>query len=346
MIVHIFADTPHHYEPMKRFLLSVPYTDKQAFWVKSSEQALLDPDLITYQSVDALFALIGQADSDTSFIFHGLFDVHIWKKLLFHPVSRRCSCVIWGGELYRHFKKDRSFKEYIAQALHALMLRKFKHVQTLNMGDAKLVSKALKRKGVSVLPYPLIGVATPEPEQRTSNTIRVLVGNSASSSNRHKEALESLLPFKALDIEIVVPLNYAGEASYVNEVTAYGETLFGEKFKPIKHMLNKEEYDALLNSVDMAVFSQHRQQGLYVAYTMFLTGKPMFMLSTTTSFTNLTELGFEIDKTEFLSQLSVESFFEKAFSRSKANQQLMQSHFTEHALAPKWAALFESLECN
>ena len=342
-IIHIFADTPHHYKPMQQFFSQQCTPDaEQQFWVKTPEPI---PNFINYKDNTELFSLLKSTAKEDQIVFHGSFDMHVWKKLLFHSVTKRSSCVLWGAELYRHTKANRTIKERIVHVLHALVINRYKHVFALNKGDASLAQRVLFKRNVKVLPYPLIGMKVEQDrEQLTSEKpLKILVGNSASSSNNHIDALNKLAHLAGESVEIIMPLNYGGEQSYIDEVIKHATALFGNKFNAITTMLNKQDYDKLLNDVHLTVFAQHRQQGLYVAYAMLLMGKPMFLLSNTSSYTYLTELGFEIHKTDEVASMNFSELKELINKDNNRNPDLMNQHFTEQALAPKWRDMLEQL---
>lgn len=343
-VIHVFADTPHHYYPMQQFFSHQckPHCE-QAFWVKSAAPI---NGFTNYENNDELFALLNNVDKNAQVVFHGLFDMHTWKKLLFNPIVKRSSCVLWGGELYRHTKAGRTIKQRIVYGLHALLINRFKQVFALNQGDAQLAQKIFKRKHVAVLPYPLIGMQVAKSdcaESEPDKTVKILVGNSASPSNNHIDALNKLAHLADKNIQIIMPLNYAGEPEYIERVINHANTLFENKVNAITVMLSKTEYDALLNEVSMTVFAQQRQQGLYVAYAMLLMGKPLFLLGSTSSYTNLSALGFKLHKTDSLAGISFNELtnLTNEFNRNNAN--LMQQHFTEAALAPKWRTMLQNL---
>ncbi|RZD21670.1 TDP-N-acetylfucosamine:lipid II N-acetylfucosaminyltransferase [Pseudoalteromonas sp. MEBiC 03485] len=342
-IIHIFADTPHHYKPMQQFFEQQCRPDaEQLFWVKTPESI---PNFVNYKNNAELFALLESTAKEDQIVFHGSFDMHVWKKLLLSSVTKRCSCVLWGAELYRHTRRKRTIKERVVHVLHALVINRYKQVFALNKGDAKLAQRVLFKRNVKVLPYPLIGMKVEQDrEQLTSEKpLKILVGNSASASNNHIDALNKLAHLANENIEIIMPLNYGGEQSYIDEVVKHATTLFGDKFIAITEMLNKQDYDKLLNDVHLTVFAQHRQQGLYVAYAMLLMGKPMFLLSDTSSYNYLTELGFEIYKTDEVASMSYSELNNLISKDNNRNPDLMNQHFTEQALAPKWRNMLEQL---
>ncbi|WP_282131539.1 TDP-N-acetylfucosamine:lipid II N-acetylfucosaminyltransferase [Pseudoalteromonas aliena] len=343
-VIHVFADTPHHYFPMQQFFnVQCKPNCSQVFWVKSAQSV---DGFVTYANNAELFALLNDLTKADNVVFHGVFDMHIWKKLLFNPVTKRSSCVLWGAELYRHTKAGRTIKQRIVHVLHALVINRFNHVFALNPGDAQLAKQVLKRKAVDVLPYPLIGMQVQETTTSanfTKQPLKILLGNSAASSNNHIEALDKLSHLAGCNIQIIMPLNYGGEAHYVERVISHANALFANKAVAITSMLSKAQYDDLLNDVNITVFAQQRQQGLYVAYAMLLMGKPLFLLASTSSYSNLTSLGFDVYKTQTLTALSFDELAQLASKQNSKNADLMQQHFTEQALAPKWRAMLQSL---
>jgi len=355
IIVHIFAETPHHYKPMRQFFTEQCVIDhQQQFWVRVNEKIppiTTDSDnaeFLPYRSNDELFERLEELPESAQVIFHGLFDMHIWRKLVLLPVVKHCSCVFWGAELYRHSKPNRTIKQRIVHLLHIALIHRFTNVYALNAGDAALAGKTLKRKDVEVLPYPLIGLTLPEESENidsaeSSNTIKILIGNSAAASNEHLDAFKQIAHLKNDDIEVIVPLNYAGEASYVNHVIAEGKAIFGEKFSPITTMLEKSAYDDLLLNVDFTVFAHQRQQGLYVAYAMLLMGKAVFLRPTTSSYTNLSSMGFAVKSLDNLSDYTFATLTDLVKQVNTSDQTLMQQHFTEKALAPKWSLMLNNL---
>lgn len=343
-VIHVFADTPHHYIPMQQFFSTqCKLSCEQLFWVKSAKPVA---GFTHYTNNHELFALLNNSNQNEQVVFHGLFDMHTWKKLLFNSIVKRSSCVLWGAELYRHTKAGRTIKQRIVYGLHALLINRFKQVFALNQGDAQLAQKVFKRKQVAVLPYPLIGMQVTKSdcaESAPDQMIKILVGNSASPSNNHIDALNKLAHLADKNIQIIMPLNYAGDPEYVEQVINHANSLFKNKVTAITSMLSKAQYDALLNKVSMTVFAQQRQQGLYVAYAMLLMGKPLFLLGSTSSYTNLSALGFKLHKTDSLDDISFNELTNLTNEFNSNNANLMQQHFTEAALAPKWRTMLQNL---
>lgn len=359
MIIHIFDETPHHYKPMQSFFTKTcQVRSEQFFWVKqtikNTEAGKSEPAAISdtnspfvyYESNEQLFSYLAELPDNAKIVFHGLFDIHTWRRLLLHPMVKRCSCVIWGTELYRHRKPHRSWKDFVALWLHRLLLSRFANVFALTPGDAALVTRYLKRKDVAVLAYPLIGLVSEQHRPlsySSAQPLRILVGNSADESNEHLNAFAQLAHLADGNIEIIVPLNYAGSSDYIDEVICAGKKLFADKFIAITNMLEKTAYDQLLSTVDITIFAHQRQQGLYVVYAMLEMGKAMFLRGTTSSYSNLSALGFDVKAFETLPEFNLEQLSQLVIAPNTCNQGLMAEHYTEQALAPKWSKMLNML---
>lgn len=356
MLIHVFDDTPHHYQPMQVFFSKqCQIEQQQQFWARQPKKNNLNNNnnaISFYASDRDLIRRLKQLPSSAKIVFHGLFELHIWRRLLLLNIAKNCSCVFWGAELYRHGKADRQFKHYIAQVIHGLLISRFQAVTCLNTGDAKLVGEYLKRKDASVLPYPLIGFtvnddseveAVTSPEKNHNRAIKILLGNSAAASNEHSYALKQLSHLANDNIKIIAPLNYGGNENYVASVIAQGKAIFADKFIAYTKMLDKTAYDKLLQEVDLAVFAHNRQQGLYVAYAMLCQGKPMYLKQQTSSFSSLSELGFFIQPTEQLDRHSFANIQQQVSQLDHNNKTLMNNLFTEAALAPKWSDFLNGL---
>ena len=337
-VVHIFGQTPHHYLPMHTFLNKVGAGQgyQQQFWVKSDSQKAVSEHFTSYADVASLVEKMKAQGRGTHFIFHGLFEHRIWPTLAFSRLTKRCSWVCWGAEVYQYQNPNITYKRKIARYFLTRFLPRLQKVFSLNKGDGELIASMSKRQEVEVLPYPLIGSTAQVPEKNKDDPLTIVLGNSASKNNQHQEALTWLKPFANENLIIKVPLNYAGPPEYVEEVIETGRALFQDKFMPITQMMEKETYDEMLAACDIAIFAHHRQQGLYVVYTMLKHGLKMFMREEVSSYKNLKSSGFTLFASEDISNMSFDDF--RTFNQADANvnKSLMRDFFSEEALIPKW----------
>jgi hypothetical protein len=315
----------------------------QLFWAWSRADQPAQDGFDYYANSGQLVALMQSMATNTRFVFHGFFDPSLWPKLLFSALPKRCVWVCWGHDIYQHRAPGRSLKQKAMHLIHVLLARRFIKSFALNQGDANIITQQLVTSNVAVLPYPLIGSNAVRAQSASPDKTIILLGNSASPNNEHIQALDWLKGFKDEAIEIVLPLNYAGPKEYVEQVIAYGQKVFADKFSPITQMLAKADYDQLLANVDIAVFAHKRQQGLYVVYSALKQGQKMYLRSDTSSFTALQGAGFDLCASEEISNMSFADFIDSQDLDMQKNKVLLSKTYSEEALLPQWQAMLEQL---
>lgn len=313
------------------------------FWAKDSEQDGYDDQFRCYRDVSELTTLMKAQSKGTRFVFHGLFEHRLWPFLAYSSLAGRCAWVCWGAEVYQFQKHAIPWKRKLAKFFLRLLLPRLLNVYGLNQGDADIITTMSSRKQIAVMPYPLIGSTSKAKEKAHGDTLNILLGNSASPNNSHSEALRWLAKFSDENVNISAPLNYAGSEEYIKEVTSLGKTLFGDKFTPITHMLDKTEYDHLLAQTDVAVFAHDRQQGLYVVYSILKHGRKMFLRSTISSSRGLKSSGFDIYDSESIADMCFDDFRQINENKGNKNSELMLNTFSEEALIPLWNKNLEEL---
>lgn len=95
---------------------------------------------------------------------------------------------------------------------------------------------------------------------RERTTKRILINHQASVYGNHNTIFRKL---KEIDAENkydkVCPVSY-GFLSIKNNILATGRKYFSEKFVPIKEYMSRDKYFEMLDSIDIAVFGQRRQE--------------------------------------------------------------------------------------
>lgn len=94
------------------------------------------------------------------------------------------------------------------------------------------------------------------------NGSNILLGNSASFSNNHIEAIDWLKLKAPKDRRIIIPLSYGNKelASYIKRYAI--EKLGCENIKIIDDFLSFDEYNKILTSCDIIIMNHKRQQAL------------------------------------------------------------------------------------
>lgn len=147
------------------------------------------------------------------------------------------------------------------------------------------------------------GVAEPIRDGRT----RLLLGNSATSTNNHLDAFALLEKMSARDrLDIVCPLSY-GNPRYADHIAQRGAELFGSAFRPLLGLLPREEYFELLQRLDAALMFHHRGQGAGNINVLLLMGKKIFLKKENPLYPFYQDLGVRFWEAEALSDISADA---------------------------------------
>jgi hypothetical protein len=104
----------------------------------------------------------------------------------------------------------------------------------------------------------------------------LLIGNSASLTGNHIEALELLHQAGVKGREIVVPLSY-GNKQYARKVKELGATYFGDNFEPLTEFMAIEDYVATIKKCGYVIMNHVRQQGVGNIVIMLYLGARVFV---------------------------------------------------------------------
>ena len=105
----------------------------------------------------------------------------------------------------------------------------------------------------------------------------LLLGNSASFTNNHSYAFKYLSGLDLKDKKIVAPVSYGGSFKYVKHILSQGNKRWGQSFVPLQEFLSLDEYNQLMTTAEVCVFSSWRQEAfgniviaLYLGAKVFL----------------------------------------------------------------------------
>ena len=210
-------------------------------------------------------------NNSNKIILHGLFLNSLIITLFFQPwLLKKCYWVMWGGDFYFP-EKQRWFKKQV--------IKKIRHFVTYLKGDYELVEKWYGAKGMLhecfMYPSNLYKEYNVKPKE-DGGIINIQVGNSADSTNNHKEAFEKLRKYKDWNIKIYVPLSYSDQ-DYVKGVIAKGKAIFGDKFIALIDFMPFEKYLDFLGTIDIAIFAHKRQQAMGNIITLLGLGKEVYI---------------------------------------------------------------------
>ncbi|GAB6099408.1 TDP-N-acetylfucosamine:lipid II N-acetylfucosaminyltransferase [Halanaerocella petrolearia] len=248
----------------------IPILDRNNIWKISSKKEV--------------FKLIKLMNKSSRIFLHGLFNKNIVRLLFVQPwLLKKCSWIIWGGDLYYYKYRDNNWKSNIYEWIRSKVIKRFDSIIAYARGDFEFAKKWYKVKGEyqECLYYPYFAVNDylkniKLPSENSMETV-IQLGNSADPRNRHIEALQNLEKFRNENIKIVCPLSYGGTEDYIRKVKRVGEKIFEDKFVTMDRFLPEEEYYKFLSNVDIAIFNHDRQQATGNILSLLYFGKKIYI---------------------------------------------------------------------
>lgn len=243
---------------------------------------------------EKLLQLVDAMNHAERIILHGLWSDPVNRILSALPsLTRKAHWVIWGGDLYRDAS---TLDDPVWLAQETVRYQVISNLAGLVgiPGDMSLVKERYGCTGGALTSLVYTSNLAPErpatwPRKR-GDVYRILVGNSATESNCHLEALSLIARRDEGRFEVYCPLSY-GDAGYRDLVIANGKALFGDRFHAITDMMPLAAYNTLLSQVDAAVLNHNRQQGMGNAITLLGLGKKVYMRPNQTHTRFLNSLG-------------------------------------------------------
>jgi len=113
-----------------------------------------------------------------------------------------------------------------------------------------------------------------EGERVSGNAI--LVGNSATVTGNHIEALDLLHQFGVNDRQIIAPLSYGNE-QYAQRLTEVGIDYFGDNFEALMNFMPVENYVATIKKCGYVIMNHVRQQAVGNIVIMLYLGARIFV---------------------------------------------------------------------
>lgn len=292
---------------------------------------------ILVKSVVDLFKLEVSLYKARKIILHGFFSKEIFLLILLQPwLISKIYWGIWGGDLYFREIKKKNIKNRMIEFLRKIVLTRIKHYITFIDGDFDVARTWYNPSAIRHSTFGYESNIFKKPSNGhdfSKDTINILVGNSATDTNRHEEVFKLLKPLVLKNFKIIVPLSY-GSKAYADKVLRLGKELFGEAFVPVLEFMAYDKYMRLLNSVDIAIMGHNRQQAMGNIITLLGLGKKVFLDSSITTWSTLNRLGLKVFDLNGI-ELS------RSFSESEKNKSIIQEQFSRSKLIEDWRKIFE-----
>ncbi len=184
----------------------------------------------------------------------------------------------------RNLKKKQRYKQQLNQEIKTKhkILSRLNYFLHWNQFDYDRIKKRVPKFNPA-FKYHFYGIGLdsdlPVTKPKLQDSLVFWIGNSATISNNHLDALKVLEKFKKEDIKIICPLSYGdyNETKYSQFVKKSGEQLFGSKFIAITQFIPRTEYYHLFSEVDVVVMYHNRTQAAGNTAAFIEMGKKLFM---------------------------------------------------------------------
>ncbi|WP_434926805.1 TDP-N-acetylfucosamine:lipid II N-acetylfucosaminyltransferase [Shewanella sp. HL-SH2] len=300
----------------------------------------------TIKSFMVLTRLAFTCHTHNKIILHGLFMHQLTLLLCFMPwLHKKCLWVIWGGDLYYHKLAIKNTRYHFFEIFRRFLISRLGGFITYVDGDYRKAQNWYGAKGVlyESITYKsnifsggdLCETVINQTAKNEAVKVNLLVGNSADQSNNHKQIFEQLVK---LDIEngvdkIFCPLSY-GNSDYAERIKNLGELMFGDKFYPLMDFMPLEQYNKILDVIDIGIFAHNRQQAMGSTINLLGRGKTVFMRTDTSAYALLTKLKIKVYALDYLSLIP------QTDEVSIANNKNVRNYFSELNLVKQLKNIF------
>ena len=307
--------------------------------------------IIQSKSLKMLQALY-QADY---IIVHGLFNKTVIILLALQPwLLKKCNWVIWGADIYSHKKKNKSFQEKMLECMKKFIGPKFHSVSILSEADLTFAKEWYGVKGKTFkVSYPVpasnseLTDALDQQKKESGGCVNILVGNSATETNQHFEALDILAKFKDDNIRIYLPLSYgnADFREYGKRIADYAHSIFGDKAVPLTEKMAGDEYLRFLNTIHVGIFNNNRQQAMGNISQATLCGAKVYIRSDTSMWDHFKNLGYTLYKVEDIRQYTcLEELTCQDSEIVKRNSQIVKKLHDIDRKVKMWSEVFNGMQ--
>lgn len=297
-------------------------------------------------SLVRLVSLLKKADK---IILHSLYNRKLSTLLFFLPAyKKKIVWIVWGGDLYPYIRETIDIKLKAYDIIRSNLIKRANIIAALVEGDLKIVSENYKTNAKLMTAIYMSDERTKhikilnekEKINNKDTTVNILVGNSATESNQHKEILGILQKFKKENINIYCPLSYGNE-TYAKEVRQIGNQLFGNKFISIDNLMSMKEYMELLDTMDIGIFNNNRQQGLGNIYSLMYLGKKVYIRNDTSMWEETDQLmGLKIFSISDLKDESYANLIKFDEIERATNINILEVRYSKEHMITLWSKIF------
>lgn len=356
MIIHIIVDDKFIDVAWEVFERESPGKNKFILLGRKKKLKYIKRAPVTFMREKEL-RLFLKENSSSPLILHWMDNKKI-KLLSTLKKTQKIAWIGWGGDYYSLIKGFESLESKTRSIYETLRGNIFKKIREFESELRHSYYRSLLRRNLKKLDYflpviyedyLLVKESNPDlppylpwnygsieelcPENTPISGEAILVGNSASINNNHTEVIDVLssLPSKN---RVVCPLSY-GDRRVAGFITRYGKEKLGDSFIPLNNFLPLNDYLKLLSETRFLIMNHIRQQGFGNIWFGLVTGRIVFMNSSSPLYEGLKKMGVKIFSFQ---ELRVEKELEKfQLSEEDAlnNRSIMLQHYGKTSLSEK-----------
>lgn len=287
-------------------------------------------------------------------IAHSLISSRVLSLFAVQPwLIKKLVWIIWGGDIYYRETEPEGLKKTLVTGFRKRLYERIPYVGTVSSRDYSYAEKhyGLKAKTFEVT-YPvasthrdLLDSVRAARQKSKNDVVRIQIGNSATASNCHIEALDMISHLKDENIRVFLPLCYGGanSAAYASRITEYARRIFGDKVEPMTEILPSDDYLRLLSTVDVGLFNNSRQQGMGNISQLILCGAKVYLRSDVSMWDHFASLGCKLSDISDVRNLSLSELTKQDRDVQANNIGVFEERHGVEKKREQWGALFSYL---
>ena len=277
---------------------------------------------------------------------------YLWPSLL-----NKTNWVIWGGDIYDNVEPWNTLRSRAIQMMRESIYPKVRWATTLSNRDYDYACKVYHlsaRELEGCYPVPattnsklLSDLRNNRCRHRSPCAYTIQVGNSATESNQHIDALNVLSRYKDEDVRIFLPLNYGPEGyeQYATHVERHAERLFGkDRVFALKDCIDGTDYLEMLSEVDVGVFNNNRQQAMGNISQLLLLGAKIYIRQDVSMWEHFESLGCSLNSFETIATQSFEEFVKYDADLCASNISIIEKRHAIDEKVRTWRNIFFEME--
>lgn len=285
-------------------------------------------------------------DESDIIICHSLFfkiiDLYLLNSF-FVQYEKKICWVIWGKDLYEDYEKSRGLKAYllikpiIKEYLRSKLIENMHAFITTGDYEA-LTERYHVKEDALVLGAQYSYNLLPVIDNGLNSKLQIMVGHSATATCRHIETFLLLKKYVGR-IKVFCPLSYPQDEEYIKMVIKSGLEFFGSDFVPMTEFMQYKDYVSFLNTIDIGVFNNSRQQGMGNITNLLYLGKKVYLSKDNTISKSYDKKEYfifdcdEINNEDFLLPLKEKYIIE--------NRNRIEQKFSDDNFYKEWRRVFE-----